>query len=78
MRKRHPGVLDRRLDAFLALLDRRVGEADNREVRKTARRVHFYFDDCPLQPDDGAGVDDGEHAPSVEANRDRVNCARRR
>ena len=57
------GVLDRRLDPFAALLNSRVRKPHNREGGEPARRVHFYFDDCPLQPDDGAGVDLGEHRP---------------
>ena len=72
-REHQAGVLDGRLDPFAALLDGRVRKPNNREGGEPARRVHFYLDDCPLQPDDGAGVDLGEHAPSVGEKRPVVN-----
>jgi hypothetical protein len=72
-RERHAGVLDRGMNSLAALLNRGIGEADNREVRKSARRVHFHLDDCPLQADDGAGVDLGEHMPSLDSKGRMVN-----
>jgi hypothetical protein len=45
-----------------------------REGGEPARRVHFYFDDCPLHPYDGAGVDLGERSASLEETRQEVNA----
>ena len=56
------GVLDRRLHALTAFLYRRVRQADDREGGQPARRVHFLFHNCPLQPHNSAGVDLGEQA----------------
>jgi len=74
-RKDQAGVLDRRLNAFATLLNGCVRQTNDGEGGKPARSVHFHFNDCPLQPHNGAGVDLGEHGPSLEDSAPNVNRA---
>ena len=47
-------------------------------VHKTweaVRCVNFDFNDGSFQPDDGAGIDFGEHRPSLRKTKERANSS---
>ena len=58
-------VADRRADPLLALLHRRVGQADHDHARLAVPDVDLDLDEHAVEPDDRATVDLGEQRTAL-------------
>ena len=56
------GVADRASDPFARLLERGVGQPDDREPGQAGRDVHLDADGSTLEAEQRCGRDDGQHA----------------
>ena len=68
-REDEPGVADRPADAFAGLLDRRVGEADDREAGQPGRDVHLDPDEPAVEAVQRGGWDDSQHDATASGAR---------
>jgi hypothetical protein len=59
-RKLEPGVEQRAADPVLALLHRRLGQANDGQPRQAVGQVYLDGHERRLDPDLGAAVDDGD------------------
>ncbi len=74
-------VLDGGIDAVAALANGRIGQADQREVRRAADNIDFDFDQFGIQTNDGATENLGEHDDSkysIALVAYRYTCTRQR
>ena len=66
-RKHEPRVADRPADPFAGLLDRGVGQPDDREAGQPGGDVHLDPDEPPVEPMERGGRDDSQHGATLAA-----------
>ena len=66
-RKDEPGVADRAADPFAGLLDRRVGEPDDREARQPRGHIHLDPDEPAVEAMERGGRNDSQHGATLPA-----------
>ena len=64
-----PGVAQRAPDPLAGLLERGVGQSDDREPGQTRRDVHLDPDEPAVEAVERCGRDDGQHAPNPRRGR---------